>query len=35
VVSFDDRLNLLEGRYLGDPEAVRAASAAVAAQAGP
>ena len=35
VVRFDDRLNLLEGRYLGDPEAVRAAAEAVAAQAGP
>jgi 2,3-bisphosphoglycerate-dependent phosphoglycerate mutase len=35
VVSFDDRLNFLEGRYLGDPEAVRAAAEAVAAQAGP
>ncbi len=31
---FDDRLNLLSADYLGDPEAIAAAAAAVAAQAG-
>jgi 2,3-bisphosphoglycerate-dependent phosphoglycerate mutase len=35
VVTLDDRLNFVEGRYLGDPAAVQAAAAAVAAQAGP
>jgi 2,3-bisphosphoglycerate-dependent phosphoglycerate mutase len=35
IVTLDDRLNFVEGRYLGDPEAVAAAAAAVAAQAGP
>jgi 2,3-bisphosphoglycerate-dependent phosphoglycerate mutase len=35
VVSFDDRLGFVEGRYLGDPAAVKAAAEAVARQAGP
>ena len=35
IITLDDRLNFVEGRYLGDPEAVAAAAAAVAAQAGP
>jgi hypothetical protein len=35
VITLDNRLNFIEGRYLGDPEAVAAAAAAVAAQAGP
>jgi 2,3-bisphosphoglycerate-dependent phosphoglycerate mutase len=32
--AFDADLNLLEANYLGDPDAVAAAAAAVAAQAG-
>jgi len=35
VVTFDDQLRFLDGRYLGDPEAIRAATEAVARQAGP
>jgi 2,3-bisphosphoglycerate-dependent phosphoglycerate mutase len=35
VVSFDERLRFLDGRYLGDPAAVRAAAEAVKRQAGP
>jgi 2,3-bisphosphoglycerate-dependent phosphoglycerate mutase len=35
VLTFDDRLEFVEGRYLGDPDAVRAAAEAVARQAGP
>ena len=35
IITLDDRLEFVEGRYLGDPEAVAAAAAAVAAQAGP
>ncbi|MGO9582297.1 MAG: 2,3-diphosphoglycerate-dependent phosphoglycerate mutase [Acidimicrobiales bacterium] len=35
IITLDDRLNFVEGRYLGDPAAVAAAAAAVAAQAGP
>jgi 2,3-bisphosphoglycerate-dependent phosphoglycerate mutase len=35
IITLDDQLNFVEGRYLGDPEAVAAAAAAVAAQAGP
>jgi 2,3-bisphosphoglycerate-dependent phosphoglycerate mutase len=32
VYQLDDELNVLEDRYLGDEEAVKAAAAAVAAQ---
>jgi 2,3-bisphosphoglycerate-dependent phosphoglycerate mutase len=35
IITLDDQLNFVEGRYLGDPAAVAAAAAAVAAQAGP
>ena len=35
VVQLDDRLRFIEGRYLGDPAAVAAATAVVAGQAGP
>jgi 2,3-bisphosphoglycerate-dependent phosphoglycerate mutase len=35
VITLDDRLAFVEGRYLGDPAAVQAAAAAVAAQATP
>jgi 2,3-bisphosphoglycerate-dependent phosphoglycerate mutase len=35
IITLDHQLNFVEGRYLGDPEAVAAAAAAVAAQAGP
>ena len=35
VITLDDKLNFVEGRYLGDQAAVAAAAAAVAAQAGP
>ncbi len=35
VITLDDNLGFVEGRYLGDQEAVAAAAAAVAAQAGP
>jgi 2,3-bisphosphoglycerate-dependent phosphoglycerate mutase len=35
VITLDARLNFVEGRYLGDPAAVKAAAEAVAAQAGP
>ena len=35
VITLDDKLGFVEGRYLGDQEAVAAAAAAVAAQAGP
>jgi len=35
VITLDRRLGFVEGHYLGDPAAVRAAAAAVAAQAGP
>lgn len=34
IYEFDANLNVVEARYLGDPEAVAAAAAAVAAQAG-
>ena len=35
IITLDERLNFVDGRYLGDPAAVQAAAAAVAAQAGP
>jgi 2,3-bisphosphoglycerate-dependent phosphoglycerate mutase len=35
VITLDERLNFVKGRYLGDQDAVQAAAAAVAAQAGP
>jgi 2,3-bisphosphoglycerate-dependent phosphoglycerate mutase len=35
IITLDEKLNFVEGRYLGDPAAVAAAAAAVAAQAGP
>ena len=35
VITLDERLNFVKGRYLGDQAAVQAAAAAVAAQAGP
>jgi 2,3-bisphosphoglycerate-dependent phosphoglycerate mutase len=34
VITLDSRLGFVEGRYLGDPDAVRAAAEAVARQAG-
>jgi 2,3-bisphosphoglycerate-dependent phosphoglycerate mutase len=34
LYEFDSELQILSARYLGDPEAVAAAAAAVAAQAG-
>jgi 2,3-bisphosphoglycerate-dependent phosphoglycerate mutase len=35
IITLDAHLNFVEGRYLGDPAAVKAAAEAVAAQAGP
>jgi 2,3-bisphosphoglycerate-dependent phosphoglycerate mutase len=35
IIELNDRLEFTSGRYLGDPDAVAAAAAAVAAQAGP